>query len=104
MSGIGFFGGIDVVTSKFAQTLKWVQIKFPRSKKKRIRNKWAKMVNGKPRYPQYFKQVTEDAVFIIDTPKLSFDFGYGLPKQSGRKTLITTDSVLDAMKRQGLLR
>lgn len=37
----GFYGGINIIVSDHLPK-EWVQVRFPRSKRRRIRRKWAK--------------------------------------------------------------
>lgn len=45
-----FSGLAVIINDKMCVTKIWVQTKFPRSKKKRIRNKWAKKYKGNFKY------------------------------------------------------
>lgn len=42
LSGLGNFGGVDIVVSHDLGHIEHYQFRFPRSKRKRIRRKWAK--------------------------------------------------------------
>jgi len=66
-------GGMKIVASSFLT--KNVQVKFPRSKKKRMRKKWSRNL-------KYFKSVPDETSFyIVDLQALSFLPSAGMKKE-----------------------
>jgi len=61
--------GIPIHTSRFLE--KDVQVKFPRTKKKRMQKKWSKQKKN------YIAKPDTETVYVIDTSKLGFGFGGG---------------------------